>query len=269
MIELVDTHCHIQSIGANGGEEATRQKWQKAGWTADEVFKRAKRSGVTKMLCVGCDLDDSRLAIDFCKTYDGCFPTAGLHPHEAKHYASQPKRLAEFAELAKQKIVAIGECGLDYFYLHSPKADQLEVLKFQMGLAQAHNLPLIFHIRQAFEDFWPVFDSYPSLRGVLHSYTDNLANMEAALKRGLFIGVNGIATFTKEDAQKEVYKAIPLNALLLETDSPFLTPAPYRGNINEPMRVGTVAEFLASQRSEQLQNLAETTSANANKLFGI
>lgn len=270
-LELVDTHCHIQSAGQRRGERATRELWAKApDLTADVILANAKAEGVSQLICVGCDLEDSLNAVDFVQARDNCWATIGLHPHEAQHYADNSQKLSEFAALAtKPKVVAIGECGLDYYYTHSPKPAQERVLKFQLELAKKHDLPVIFHVREAFDSFWPVFDDYVGIRGVLHSYTDSAANLDKALQRGLYIGVNGIATFTKNPAQQEMYKAIPLQKLLLETDAPFLTPAPYRGSINEPRHVGTVARFLAELREEKLENLVSNSTRNARQLFGI
>lgn len=272
-MDLVDTHCHIQSAGlVNGtrGEHATRELWAKApDVTPDAIIDGAVRAGVTRMLCVGCDLDDSRLAVDFVQDRQSCWASIGIHPHEAQHYHDSKKR-TEFAALAgRPKVVAIGECGLDYYYEHSPKVDQIKVLKFQIELALKTGLPLIFHVREAFDEFWPVFDAYPGVRGVVHSFTDSAENLAKALERGLYVGVNGIATFAKNPAQLEVYKSIPLERLLLETDAPFLTPVPYRGKINEPKRLGAVADFLAELRGEDRRRLAEVTTANARALFGV
>jgi TatD DNase family protein len=272
MMDLVDTHCHIQSIGLKTGERSTREAWAKAPeLTADDVVQNAQEHGVTRLICVGCELEDSQLAVEFVQNRPNCWASIGLHPHEAQHYAGNKAKLDEFANLVKQpKVVAIGECGLDFYYNHSPKAAQLEVLKFQIELAIQHQLPLIFHVREAFDDFWPIFDQYEGkIRGVLHSFTDSKANMEKATKNGLYIGVNGIATFAKDPQQLEVYRSIPLASLLLETDAPFLTPTPYRGSINEPKRVGTVADFLADLRGETRESLATATTTNARSLFGI
>ena len=132
---------------------------------------------------------------------------------------------------------------------------------------------MIFHVRDAYDDFWPIFESYHSnekpIRGVLHSFTDTQANLDKAISHGLRVGVNGIATFTKNDAQQQLYRAIPLEVLLLETDAPFLTPVPYRGKICEPYHVRTIAEFLANQRGETVEALAEATTRNAQQLFGM
>jgi TatD DNase family protein len=270
-MELTDTHCHIQSIGLDEGEQTTRELWSKAtGLTGAGVVAAAAARGVTRLLCVGCDVQDSRLAIDFARHRPGCWASIGLHPHEARHYSGRPDRLKAFAALATgSKVVAVGECGLDFYYDHSPKAAQIEILEFQMELALRHDLPLIFHVREAFDDFWPVFDRYRGARGVLHSFTDSAANLAKALERGLYIGVNGIATFAKNPGQLEVYQAIPLQKLLLETDAPFLTPVPYRGTINEPQRLGAVADFMAELRDDNRAELAETTTNNAIRLFNL
>jgi TatD DNase family protein len=275
-MELVDTHCHIQSVGLSGnGDEATLRLWAKAGeLTPDAVVGAAREAGVTRLLCVGCDPADSRLAIDFAANRPDCWATTGIHPHEAKRYAGDASGLAAFAALAgEDKVVAVGECGLDYFYEHSPRADQLAVLRFQFELALERNLPMIFHVREALDDFWPVFDEYNSpsrpVRGVLHSFTDSMINLDKALGRGLYIGVNGIATFAKDPAQLEVYRRVPLQRLLLETDAPFLTPVPYRGNINEPKYIREIADFIAQLRGDRPAQLASTTTTNACQLFGL
>ena len=271
MLEFVDTHCHIQSAGNATGERMTREIWAKQpDVTGEQMVSNAVEEDVTKLICVGCDLEDSKLAVDFVQNFEQCWASIGLHPHEAQHYAKDSTKRNEFSALAaNKKVIAIGECGLDYYYEHSPKEAQVTILKYQIELAIQYQLPLIFHVREAFDDFWPIFDQYQGLRGVLHSFTDSRENLRKAVDRGLYIGVNGIATFTKNLSQLEVYRAVPLQKLLLETDAPFLTPTPYRGTINEPKRVGTIAEFLAKLRGESLEQLAFATTRNSHELFGI
>lgn len=272
---LIDTHCHIQSVGAGIGERSTRELWAKAGTlNADAVLKNAGDAGVQTMVCVGCDLEDSRLAIHFAQAHsERCRASIGLHPHEAQHYYNNDAQRAAFTELITDStVVAVGECGLDYFYEHSPREAQLDVLRFQFELAIQHDKPMIFHVREAFSDFWPLFDEYNAaqpIRGVLHSYTDNANNLAMALKRGLYIGVNGIATFAKSEPQLAVYKSIPLQNLVLETDAPFLTPAPYRGTVNEPKHLPVVATFLSKLRAESYDDIARATTENGATLFGL
>jgi len=268
MAGLFDTHCHIH--------EAVRRttpvydKWHEKGAVdAEAILAAARAAGVERILCIGTTLADSRLAIEFAQTRDNVWASIGIHPHEAKGHLTEDIK-SQFAALATEnKVVAVGECGLDYFYSHSPKEAQLEILKFQIELAQQHNLPLSFHVREAFDDFWPVFEQYRGIRGVLHSFTDSIENMQRAVKYGLFIGVNGIATFAKDPAQLAMYRAIPLENLLLETDAPFLTPTPYRGTINEPKHVCVTAEFVANLRGTSLEQITAATTTNANRLFGL
>lgn len=269
-LDFFDTHCHIQSAGSTSGERSTREMWAKAGSSVDEIVTRAHAAGVAKMICVGCDVDDSALAIDCVKTRENLFASIGIHPHEAMKFVNHNEALDRFAALATApKVVAVGECGLDYFYAHSPREEQIKILEFQLDLAQKHDLPLIFHVREAFDDFWPILANFEGIRGVLHSFTDNHANMEKAVSKGLYIGVNGIATFAKQPEQLNVYRSIPLENLLLETDAPFLTPVPLRGTICEPKHVVLTAEFLSSLRGVTVAEISEATTQNAEKLFGI
>lgn len=248
---LVDTHCHIH--------EATYTL------PVDEVLLRAREAGVMSIVSVGTSEESSREAITFSQKHPESFAVIGVHPHEVKD------GYAVIADLANtsDRIVAVGEIGLDYFYTHSPREIQIEALKAQIEVALAHNLPISFHVRDAFDDFWPIFDSYQGIRGVLHSFTDSKENLNKALERGLYIGVNGISTFTKDDTQKAMFDAVPLDRLLLETDAPFLTPAPYRGKINEPAYVRRVAEYHANRRDLSLEEIADATTRNARALFNI
>lgn len=270
-MELFDTHCHVQSVGLKTGERSTRELWAKdTNLNLDGVVSAAKAAGVRQMICVGCDLDDSKLAIEQVANRGGLYASIGLHPHEAQQYVGHSARLTDFeALLSRPKVVAVGECGLDYFYEHSPRKAQIEILKYQIELALKHDLPLIFHIRGAFDDFWPIFESYKGIRGVLHSFTDSIENLKIAASHGLYIGVNGIATFAKDKDIRVMYRTIPQHLLLLETDSPFLTPNPFRGKINEPKQTLVVAEFLAELRGESLGQLAAATTKNAKSLFNV
>ena len=271
MIELVDTHCHIQSAGNPVGERSTGELWARdPDLTAAGLIEQAAAEGVTRLICVGCELNDSKLAVEFVQNQPGAWASIGIHPHEAKLYADQPELLKEFAALAIQpKVVAVGECGLDYFYEHSPKAEQVKLLHHQLQLAKEHNLPVIFHVREAFDDFWPIFDNFKGLTGVIHSFSANTQYLEQILSRGLYVGLNGIMTFTKDENQLAAAMALPLESMLLETDAPFLTPTPERGTICKPKHVVLTAEFLAGLRDESVEQLATVTTQNACNLFGL
>lgn len=281
-MKFFDTHCHIHE----------------PEYSLDGVEERAQEVGVDYLICVGTDVKTSREAVEFVIDRPNAWASVGLHPHDAKgedtveelervivdernyfqgtseaqdvpQNTSENRSSAEAVLRSKVKIVAIGECGLDYFYENSPKADQIRILRQQIELAKKFDLPLIFHVRNAFDDFWPIFDSYKNLRGVLHSFTDTQENLDKAIDRGLYIGVNGIATFTKNHEQLEVYKNIPLSKMVLETDAPFLTPNPFRGTVNEPAKVKVVGEFLAKLRGQNLQDIANATTKNAQTLFNL
>lgn len=274
-MELFDTHCHTHELVRK--LTPVYDKWREDGVerTPEGVIAAAEEAGVTRMLNIGTSLADSELAIEFVAEREGQWASIGIHPHEAAAHLSEAKKshfasLLEVKSLTESKIVAIGECGLDYFYNHSPKAAQIEVLKSQLDLAVKHDLPVSFHVREAFDDFWPIFDSYGGkIRGVLHSFTDNMANLEKAVERGLYLGVNGIATFAKDEQKRVIYRTIPQHLLLLETDAPFLTPVPFRGKVCESKHVRVTAEFLAELRGESLDGLAAYTTQNARNLFRI
>jgi TatD DNase family protein len=269
-MELIDTHCHIQSIGSSQGETITRQLWAKDSTiTVDNVIERARKANVNRLIVVGCDPTDSQLAVQSVQNRQGCFAAIGIHPHETKLYKDKNWQSGFESLIAAKKVVAIGECGLDYYYLHSPKEDQIKLLRFQIELALSASLPIVFHVRDAFSDFWPIFDSYSSIRGVLHSYTDNRDNLNKALARDLYIGVNGIVTFMKDSTKRELFNEVPLERILLETDAPYLTPVPYRGKVNEPRNIALIASFLADLRQTELAEIASITTNSACNLFGL
>lgn len=247
---LVDTHCHIHETD----------------YPLDRgiVLQRAHEAGVEKMICVGTSVKSSEEAIAFAGGNVNTYASIGVHPHDTKD------GWLGLSELAREKVVAVGEIGLDYFYTHSSREVQIEALHAQIQLALSRDLPIIFHVRDAFDDFWPIFDSYDGkIRGVLHSFTDTQENMNAAIARGLYIGVNGISTFTKDEKQKKMFASIPVNKLLIETDAPFLTPVPLRGKVNEPAFVSHVAKHHGAIRGLSLDDIATASTANAHALFAL
>jgi TatD DNase family protein len=271
-LALTDTHCHIHEAQDDAlGDAGTRSKWLSAGRPDPDVMIAAARSvGVTRLICVGTTVPDSDLATDFAARRDNVWSSVGIHPHETDSYLNDDAALAHFTELTtRPSVVAVGECGLDYFYKHASKQAQQQLLRFQIETALTHGLPMIFHVREAFADFWPIFDEYKGIHGVIHSFSSDTTDLEQILSRGLYVGLNGIMTFTKQPEQLAAAKAAPLGRLLLETDAPFLTPAPQRGKVCEPKHVRVTAEFLSHLRGESLAVLAAATTRNAQTLFNF
>lgn len=255
-MELFDTHCHIHS--------------HDYGLEPDTVIEEAIAADVTRFICVGTDLEDSIRAVDFVQARYDCWASIGIHPHEAKDYTGNTRKLQKFRDIAgKAKVVAVGETGLDYYYNYSPKNDQEELLRFQIELALEHNLPLVFHVREAFDDFWRIYRDYSGVRGVIHSFTDSAATLDKILSHNLYVGLNGIVTFTGKAEQLDMARRVPLEKLILETDAPFLTPSPFRGTICQSKHVRVTAEFLASLRGENLEVVANSTTRNAMQLFSL
>lgn len=259
-MKLIDTHCHIHDPEFFSPEQT------------EEALAHA-REELEALLLIGTSLEDSKNAVAFAHKHpDICWAAVGIHPHEASTMSAEQiaDDLAQLDQLAGDaKVVAIGECGFDFYYNKREDAldRQTQLLKGQLKIANKHNLPLSFHVRDAFSDFWPVFDEYHDLRGVLHSFTDTQEHADKALARGLLFGVNGIATFTKQEWQREVYRMIPLETLLIETDAPFLTPNPIRGTINEPRNVTYITNFLAELRGDTTESIRHSTTSNARGLF--
>ena len=249
---MIDSHCHIHDT-------------EFFGELREEVYGRAIDAGVG-MICVGTDERSSQEAAEFALTHADAWAAIGVHPHEAQLGWSLVETLLETHSSC---IVGIGEIGLDYFYDNSPRDIQQQALEAQLQLAVDHDLPVSFHVRDAFEDFWPIFNNFPGVRGVLHSFTDSRENAETGLSKGLYIGMNGISTFTKDVKQQELYRWLPLEKILLETDAPFLTPAPFRGKMNEVGYVELVAQHIASTRSISLEDVMHTTLHSTRALFNI
>jgi len=254
-MELVDTHCHLQ--------------FDKLAENIDAVMSAAADAGVTRMICVGTSVEDSRAAVDYAAKYENVWAAVGAHPHDGKHfdYKNDPPKLAKLA--ASPRVVAFGEIGLDFYKDYSPRDEQEKLFRAQLEVGLAAGLPVIFHVRDAWKDFWRIMDDYKDVKGVVHSFSSGTKQMDTALERGFYVGLNGIMTFTRDLAQLDAAKRLPLERLLLETDAPFLTPEPYRGQICEPKHIAATAEFLAKLRDEPLEKLAQATTRNARELFGL
>lgn len=255
-MELTDTHCHLQ--------------FDRLVDHTDEVLKNAQDIGVTRFICVGTSVNDSQKAVSIAAAHKNVWATVGAHPHDSKNFLEQKDSMVQLKDLlAKPKVVAVGEIGLDFYKNYSPKIDQEKLLRLQIEIGVPSGLPFVFHVRDAWSDFWRTFDSYPNLSGVIHSFSAHPKQLDQALARGLYVGLNGIMTFTGDKLQLEAARQVPKNKLVLETDAPFLTPAPERGKLCEPKHISNIAEFLAALRNENIKELAGYTTKNAQDLFGI
>lgn len=277
---FIDSHAHLEA--ANDLD----------GW-----LKRAKENGVQKIITIGASIETSKKAIEIAKKYSNSdlkiYATCGIHPQDGKDEVNKLtlyrcidtlKQLA----LESDEVVAIGECGLDYYLEEEKRIEtvakdkkfQREIFEAQIKLASELSLPLVVHCRNAWDDVLDLIGRGPSspetkrgrssvLRGVFHSWTGDWEAAKKAIDLGFSISFSGIATFKNAKDIAEVAKKVPLDKMLIETDSPFLAPEPVRGSINEPKNVKMIAQFLASLRNQPIDKIEKATTKNATALFGL
>ena len=260
---LVDTHAHIQ------GEEFSED--------IAAVIGRAREAGVEGIVVPGVDVETSLAAIALTDAWDGVFASAGIHPHEASRLDDVALAKIE-ALLEHPRVVAVGEIGLDYFYEHSPREAQLRCLSEMLELARGHALPIIVHCRDAWEDAAEVLEPWAySVRepfegrpvGVMHYFTGSLKQARFFMDLGFMISIHTSVTHTKQSALREVVAQLPLQSLVVETDSPYGAPQSHRGKRNEPAHVAEVAAQVAKEQGVPVDEVARATSANAARLFGL
>ena len=234
-----------------------------------ETIDRAAASGVTGIINIGADMASSARSVELASQYPGIYAAVGIHPHDAKAAAEADyEQLAKWA--AQPKVVAIGETGLDYYYDWSPRDVQQAVFIKHIDLARQLGKPLIIHDRDAHGDLMTIVRKEArSLTGVFHCFSGSLEMAREVIKLGFYVSIAGPVTFDKSMKLKEIAAAVPLEKLLVETDSPYLTPHPWRGRRNEPAHVRLVAEEVARLRQLPLEAVAEATTANVRRLFGI
>jgi TatD DNase family protein len=251
---ITDTHAHLYWSSYDGDRAL--------------VLERARQAGVERMVIVGTDLSTSRAALDLCRDRAGLYPTAGLHPHDAATFTDETR--AEIRELcSRAECVGVGETGLDYFKEFSPRAAQRESFAWHLALARELDKPVIVHCRDAHEDTVELLRSVPGVRGVMHCYTMGEAELPPYLELGFYISFSGVVTYPKNETNRAAARAVPLDRLVVETDSPFLAPQGHRGSRNEPAFVRRVLEEIARVREHDVEDLARQTSANAARLFGL
>lgn len=249
-----DSHCHIPF------DEGDHQ-------LGTDAIDQARRAGVARLISVGTDAASSAAVIEVARAHPEVWATVGLHPHEAKAGVETLDPL--LAELDR-RVVAIGECGLDYFYDHSPRAAQRAAFAAQIGLAHEHHKTLVIHTRDAWDDTFDILaaEGVPE-RTVFHCFTGGVAESRRALALGAFLSFSGIITFKNAGDIREAARYAPPERLLVETDSPFLAPVPHRGEPNRPAWVAVVGEALAGLRRADPVELAELTWANTARAFAL
>lgn len=256
---LIDSHSHITSSILEND--------------VLNIIERAKIENISKIINICTDVSTLEKGLKLADLYPHIYNTASTTPHdvekEGESFFSVVERIAK-----EKKLVAIGETGLDYYYEHSPKEIQKKILKRYLHLAMEHQLPVVIHCREAFKDFFEILDEEYVVdnrhaKGVLHCFTGTVDEAYEVIKRGFYLSLSGIVTFKKSTVLREVAKIVPLNQLLIETDSPYLAPQSKRGKINEPSFLRETADFIAEIKGIDKKDLAKAIFDNANNLFNL
>ena len=254
-MNLIDSHCHLNLSGLLE--------------ISDEIVKRAYENDVKNFIIVGCDLDDSKIAITLAEKYKQ-FAAIGIHPHEAYRYENLPD---EFKTMIKNpNVIAVGEIGLDYHYMNSPKDIQEKFFRLQLDFAREFKKPVILHIRDAMNEALKILDEYRDLKFLFHCYSGGTEFLERVLSfENCLCAFGGALTWKGKASEnlREAFLKIPLDKIIFETDSPYMTPAPFRGKTNEPAYVKYVYEKACELLNIDLEQLASIVNSNMNKFFEL
>ena len=259
MMNLTDSHAHVDVSDFDSDRDA--------------MLERAREAGVRTILAIGNGPEIEKLgaAVPFAESHDWIYAAAGIHPHEARH--ATEAHYAELERLAHHpRVVAWGEIGLDFHYDHSPRDVQASVFRQQLALARAAKKPVIIHCREAWPECLEILQTdwrSPGLGGIFHCFSGTAEEAGRGMDLGFLISFAGNVTFPKSQNLRDVAREIPLDQMLVETDSPFLAPPPHRGRRNEPAYVAEVARTIANVRNLPASEVAETTSANFRRFFGL
>jgi TatD DNase family protein len=259
-----DDHCHLHLRGEGGGSGVDLADRVDVDAVADAVDE-ARAAGVVRLITVGCDVEDSRGAIDVARRHPEVFATAGVHPHEAKGGLEGLEAL-----LGDPAVVAVGECGLDFHYDFSPRPIQREVFAAQIALAHSHDLALVIHTREAWAETFDILEAegVPE-RTVFHCFTGGAAEARRCLDLGAHLSISGIVTFRSADDVREAVRICPPERLLVETDAPYLAPVPHRGRPNAPALLPLVGEKVAEVQGRSVADVARSTWATATGLYRL
>lgn len=247
---VVDTHCHLFLLERDVGE----------------VLEEARTAGVESVICPGIDPETSRRAVELAETFRGVFATAGMHPHDASRFDAAAGAEIE-ALLANPQVVAVGECGLDFYRMRSPREHQERALLAHVALAREAGLPLVVHVRDAWPEILQLLGEGSTERVILHCFTGDVDIARECVERGWYLSFAGNVTYPNNAHIRDAAAAIPLERVLVETDTPFLAPQRMRGRDNAPANVVDVIETIAHVRGEAVENVRATTSRNAANAF--
>lgn len=255
---IIDTHAHLMFKEFKGDVEA--------------VVERARTVGVEKIVNVGCDLESSKQAVEMARRYEDLYATLGLHPYDAL-YANEDL-MAEWEKLIleNKKIVAVGECGLDYFKARIPKEDQKKAFRMQLELAKKLNLPVIIHNRDADDECLEILEEFTDkgrLEAVFHCFGSNVQFARKLWYKGYWTSFTGVITYSKAENLREVVSEVPMDMFMVETDCPYLAPQRYRGQRNEPAYVAEVVRKIAEIRNISVKEIERMSTKNAEKFFNI
>ncbi len=257
-VGLIDTHLHLDMDAFESDREA--------------VLARAWDKGLLAMVTIGVGetIERTTKALALAASQDRIFATVGIHPHDARH--ADTLMLSSINELASHpKVVGIGEIGLDYHYLNSPKESQRAVFEELLRIATKVQKPIVIHARDAYEDMKAVLgrEGNSVVGGVVHCFSGDYSLARWCLDRGFYLSFTGIITFPAAEKERDVIRRIPLERILVETDAPFLTPVPHRGKRNEPAFVVYVVQEIARIKAQRMEEVARITTENARKLFNL
>jgi TatD DNase family protein len=259
-MELIDTHCHLT--------------FEQLAWEIDEVVRRSIAAGVTGWITVGTDTQQNRKAVQLANRFENMYAAVGIHPHDAKDVTANA--MAELKELARsEKVVAIGETGLDFHYDFSPRQDQRRAFEAQLEIARQLNLPIIIHCREAFDETIDILEQFIGIKGrlkgvVFHCFGGSARQARIVLDHGFYISFTGVVTFKNAEKAREAAKIVPADKLMLETDCPYMSPAPMRKQkINEPALMVHTARFLAELKELEPADFADAVTAASKSFFDL
>ncbi|MBE0500547.1 MAG: YchF/TatD family DNA exonuclease [Desulfuromonadales bacterium] len=256
-LSLIDSHAHLD--GKRFADDL------------NEILQRATEQGVDTILTVGCDLESSRRSIELARQYPQIYASVGIHPHDAETASKEALNELRRLTTTSDKVVAIGETGLDYYRNHSPHASQKKAFIDQIRLARELQLPLIIHDRDAHDDVLQILreEKASEIGGVLHCFSGDINMARQCVDLGFYISFPGTITYPANESLRDVARALPIDVMLVETDAPYLAPQQWRGKRNEPAYVRATAEYLAVLKGLTLEDVARITSLNCYRLFGI